>query len=150
LLPAGGCLQETVRLHDVLEAWLVGALDRTPEVFSAFETALADPCSVVSPLGTRTEREALVAEAEGLHGVLAADRGRFAVRVRNIRGEALLGDHAVLPYEEWRERGGDRSARLVTVLMREEPSAPLGVASARIHETWLPGLAPTAGERFPE
>lgn len=144
------CLKETARLHDVLEAWLVGALERTPAAFAAFETALADPCTVVSPKGMRTERAALVTEFEGLHGVLAADRGRFAVRVRNARVEARLGDHAVLTYEEWHERGEDCSARLTTALMREGLAAPLGVAWAHIHETWLPGLAPRAGERFPE
>lgn len=144
------CARETVRLHDFLEAWLVGALDRTPEVFAAFEAALADPCTVISPLGTRTERQALVAEFEGLHGVLVADRGAFVVAVRGVRTEAVLGDHAVLTYEEWHERGEDRSARLTTALMREQPSAPLGVAWVHIHETWLPRLAPRAGERFPE
>ena len=101
------CLRETVRLHDFLKVWLVGALERTPEAFAAFETALADPCAVVGPLGTRTEREALVAEFEGLHGVLGADRGRFAVRMRNLRGEALLGEHAVRTDEEWQEHGED-------------------------------------------
>ena len=96
-----------MRLHEFVKVWLVGALERTPEAFAAFETALAHPCAGVSPLGTRTERKALVVEFEGLHGVLGADRGRFAVRARNIRGEALLGDHAVLTYEEWQERGED-------------------------------------------
>ena len=123
------CLQETVRLHDFLKAWLVGALERTPEAFAAFETAPADPCSVVSPLGTRTEREALVVEFEGLHGVLAADRGRFAVRARNIRDEALFGDHAVLTYEEWHEHGEDW---LGAVDDRADARGALGAARDRL------------------
>ena len=102
------CLRETVRLHSFPEAWLVGTPGHTPEALAS-ETAPAVTCSVVSPLGTRTLRKARVAEFQGLHDVLAADRGRFAARMRNVRVEAPLGDRAVPTDEEGHERGEDRA-----------------------------------------
>ena len=53
---------------------------------------------------------------------------------------------AIAPFRPTRR--GTSAAR--TAPMRKEPTAALGVARARIHETWRPGLAPMAGERSPK
>lgn len=146
---AGRCIEEANRLHVFLQDWLRGTLPRTAQGFAPFADALADPCRVVSPLGTVTERAALLSEFEATHGVLAAQGDAFVIRVENTVVLQQWDDHAMLSYEEWHDLGDQSSARLSTVLYTADDAAPLGVAWSCIHETWLPGWAPLAGERFP-
>ncbi|MEO0503435.1 MAG: hypothetical protein AAFZ14_08920 [Pseudomonadota bacterium] len=146
---ARACVDEAHRLHVILQDWLRGTVPRTPAGFAPFADALADPCRVVSPLGTITERAALLSEFEAIHGVLSAHGEAFVIRVENAVVLRQWEDHALVSYEEWHDLDGDSSARLSTVLYTADTSAPLGVAWSFIHETWLPGLAPVAGERFP-
>ena len=61
-----------------------------------------------------------------------------------------MGDRALVMYEEWHSLKGEESARLSTVLFEKRAGAPNGVAWLHVHETWLPGHAPAAGERYPE
>ena len=99
---------------------------------------------------TVTGRKALVDEFEGLHGRLAADADEFEIWIENFRLRWAAGDNALVTYEEWHRRRGATSARLSSALFRREAAAPCGVAWLHVHETWLPGLAPEGGERFPE
>lgn len=146
---ANACVDEAHRLHVVLQDWLRGTLSRTPAGFAPFADALANPCRVVSPLGTVTGSAELLTEFEAIHGVLSAHGEAFVIRVKNAAVLHRWEDHALVSYEEWHDLKDDRSARLSTVLYTQDSSAPLGVAWSVIHETWLPGLAPVAGERFP-
>ncbi|MEL6235503.1 MAG: hypothetical protein AAFR46_13960 [Pseudomonadota bacterium] len=144
------CIAETERLHVVLEAWLVGAVPKTDAAFLPFSAALAPELEVISPNGTRTAHAALVEEFYGIHGALAEDRAIFSIRVENATAREIAPGLGLATYEEWHERGEELSARLTTVLMRAAPDAPGGVVWLHVHETWLPGRAPSAGERFPE
>lgn len=143
------CLAEVHRLHDVLRDWLRGTVPRSVDGFAPFATALADPCRVVSPLGTITFRDDLLVEFEGIHGALADHAESFDIRVENAAMLDVRSDRALVTYEEWHDLEGESSARLTTALFVVAPTAPLGVAWSHIHETWLPGRAPAAGERFP-
>ena len=144
------CEQEVRGFHAFLREWLVGGVPRTTEVFARFSGVLDDGLEVIGPRGTATGREALVDEFEGLHGQLAADADAFEIWIENYRCRWAAGDHALVTYEEWHRRRGATSARLSTALFRRAEAAPCGVAWLHVHETWLPGLAPDAGERFPE
>ncbi|MEM8742256.1 MAG: hypothetical protein AAGE13_12290 [Pseudomonadota bacterium] len=144
------CVAETKRLHVVLEDWLVGAVAKTDTAFLPFSEALAPELEVISPNGSRTGHAALLSEFYGIHGVLAEDRAAFRIRVENAAAREIAPGLALATYEEWHERGEEMSARLTSVLMRAAPDAPGGVVWLHVHETWLPGRAPSAGERFPE
>ena len=144
------CKAEAIRLHDFLQDWLTGDLPRTPEAFAAFADALGPGLIVVSPNGSVSERAAILAEFEAIHGAVAADRGAFRIWIENVRILRTEGDLALALYEEWHRRREETSARLSTVLFRARPGAPGGVEWLHVHETWLPGMAPKAGERFPE
>lgn len=144
------CEEEVRGFHAFLRDWLAGAVPRTAETFARFSGAMDDAVEVVSPRGTVTGRDALVSEFEGLHGELAADADAFEIWIENFRCRRVMAEHAVVTYEEWHRRRGATSARLSTALFRRAATAPCGVAWLHVHETWLPGLAPEGGERFPE
>lgn len=147
---AENCAREAVRLHEVLEAWLLGTMPRTPEAFSEFSSPIAKDFVVISPKGTVTEYAPLIEEFEGLHGQLAGKEDAFQITVEDFRVLRHLDDKVLATYEEWHVLDGKSSARLSTALFGPREDLPLGVEWLHIHETWLPGRAPTAGERFPE
>ena len=142
------CEREVRGFHAFLRDWLAGAVPRREATFARFSGAMDAGVEVIGPRGTVTERAALVDEFEGLHGELAADA--FEIWIENFRCRWAAGDHALVTYEEWHRREGAESARLSSALFRREAAAPCGVAWMHVHETWLPGLAPEGGERFPE
>lgn len=144
------CEREVVDLHVFLRDWLAAALPRTAEAFGRFDGVIGDDFFIVSPRGTRTERAPLIAEFEGLHGAMAENAGSFEIWVENYRCHRLIGDHALVTYEEWHRAGDETSARLSTALFGRRAGAPCGVEWLHVHETWLPDLAPAGGERFPE
>ena len=144
------CEQEVREFHAFLRDWLAGAAPRSSETFARFSGVMGEGLEVIGPRGTVTGREALVEEFEGLHGQLAADADAFEIWIENFRLRWAAGDHALVTYEEWHRRQGATSARLSTALFRRDEGAPSGVAWLHVHETWLPGLAPEGGERFPE
>ena len=142
------CEREVRGFHAFLRDWLAGAVPRSAATFARFSGAMDAGVEVIGPRGTVTPRAALVDEFEGLHGELAADA--FEIWIENFRCRWAAGDHALVIYEEWHRRQGAESARLSSALFRREAAAPCGVAWMHVHETWLPGLAPQGGERFPE
>ncbi len=144
------CGREVVDLHVFLQDWLTGSLPRNEASFARFAEVIADPFLIVSPRGTVTERPALLREFEASHGVLATQAKSFRIWVENYRCLHRLGDRALVMYEEWHQLGDATSARLSTVLFEPRSAAPNGVAWVHVHETWLPGQAPEAGERYPE
>lgn len=144
------CEAEAARLHVFLEDWLVAALPRTAEAFGAFADAIAEPFVVIGPSGGVTARAALLTEFEAIHGAVAADRGAFRIWIERYETRRVEGGLLLATYEEWHRRRDETSARLATVLYRARPEAPGGVEWLHVHETWLPGMAPKSGERFPE
>ncbi|MEM6762898.1 MAG: hypothetical protein AAF615_08475 [Pseudomonadota bacterium] len=144
------CANEAVRLHEVLEDWLIGRPPRTAEAFHAFSSVIGKDFVVISPKGTVTEYAPLLEEFESLHGQLAHKEGAFRISVKNFRPVRQLGEALCATYEEWHELDGKTSARLSTAIFGPREGLPHGAEWLHIHETWLPGLAPTAGERFPE
>ena len=144
------CAREAVDLHTFFRDWLTGVLPRTPAEFERFRLAMGAGLTVISPRGTVSARDDILTEFEALHGQLADKAGQFEIAVENFRCLRDLGETLLCSYEEWHRLGGESSARLTTVLYGRNPDAPLGVEWLHVHETWLPGQAPTAGERFPE
>jgi hypothetical protein len=151
-LPAR-CAAEVVALHEFFEAWLSGRIDRTDDAFARFADALDPGFHIVSPSGEVRDRESITSGVESAHD---AHPDGFGIRIENVQtrdhvvaaadhGDGDAGDRCLLTYEEWQtNRGGDgdETARLSTVLFREAPDAPGGVAWRHVHETWLPDAGP--------
>ena len=144
------CGREVTDLHVFLQAWLAGTVPRDAATFARFEDVIGDDFLIISPLGTITDRTALLSEFEASHGLLAPQAADFRIWIENCRCVRSLGDRALVLSEEWHSLGGATSARLTTALFERHPDTPNGVNWAHVHETWLPGHAPAAGERYPE
>lgn len=133
------CHQEVVALHETIEAWLAGALPDTDEAFARFSDAMADDFEIISPAGTRADRDAIIASLRAAHGVQRAD---FTISIRNVRTRLLAPPLALVTYEEWQSEGEQTTARFSSVLMREDAQKPGGVGWVHLQETWLPGSGP--------
>ncbi len=144
------CGREVTDLHVFLEGWLAGTLPRDAATFARFENVIGDGFLIVSPLGTVTDRAALLPEFEAGHGALADQADNFRIWIENYRCVRDLGDRALVMYEEWHGLGESTSARLTTALFQRQAGTPNGVVWSHVHETWLPGQAPEAGERYPQ
>ncbi len=140
------CHEEVVALHVMIEAWLTGRLPNTDEAFARFSDAMAQDFEIISPTGRRSDRDTIIASFRAAHGARAED---FSVAVRNVRTRLLQPELALLTYEEWQffERG--ETARFSSVLFRDDPDKPGGVAWVHLQETWLPGKSPVVDRLVP-
>ena len=134
------CHEEVVALHDTIEGWLAGKLPQTEAAYERFSAAMADDFEIISPSGSRLDRDAIVASLRAAHGTQGAT---FEISVRNIRTRLLSPPLALLTYEEWQSDGSRTTARLSSVLLREDPGKPGAVAWVHLQETWLPGYSPS-------
>lgn len=135
--------REVVALHEVIEGWLAGTLPETDGAYSNFSAAMGHDFEIISPTGVHSDRDTIVASLRGAHGSRQAS---FSIAIRNIKTRALLPPLALLTYEEWQFEEGGTTARLSSVLLREDPSTPRGIAWVHLQETWLPGLSPNTVE----
>ena len=129
------CHEEVVALHVVIADWLAGRVPSTDEAYRRFSDAMAEDFEIISPAGTHTDRDGIVASLRAAHGVQQAS---FSIAIKNIRTRMLRPPLALLTYEEWQTEGDRTTARLSSVLLRDEPSSPGGVTWVHLHETWLP------------
>lgn len=139
------CHQEVVRLHEMIEAWLAGSIPDSDEAYRRFSAAMADDFEIISPSGARSDRAGIVSSFRNAHGTRDA---QFLVAIKNVKTRLLRSPLALLTYEEWQFDNGKATARLSTVLLRQDSSTPGGVAWVHLHETWLPEpeLSPTAND----
>jgi hypothetical protein len=60
----------------------------------------------------------------------------FVIRVA-VREARLLGDAALIVYDEHQESAGVKTARRSSALFTADPDAPEGVVWRHLQETWL-------------
>lgn len=133
---------EVRALHVVIENWLAGRVTKDAESLAPFSAALAPDFMIISPRGTATERDALLAEFETAHASRKDVSPEFRIRIENCRLR-FSDEHTCLgTYEEWQQGGTTSTARLSTVLFRRDAGARNGLLWQHLHETWLAGHAP--------
>jgi hypothetical protein len=136
------CHEEVIAVHKTIEAWFTGALPNTDQAFARFSVPMAVDFEIVSPRGTRADRGTILDAVRAAH---ATRHASFSITIKNIRTRFLQPPLALLTYEEWQTESGVTTARLSSVLLRDDPRKPGGVAWVHLHETWLAGHAPSTG-----
>ena len=99
---------EVRRLHEVLEAWFTGNMDKS-EFHAAIADVLHPEFAWVSPSGKDVSRDQMI---DGLHSGYASNPD-FSISVNDIRLVARDGDLAVASYTE--HQTGARNAPPVNV-----------------------------------
>lgn len=127
-------VEEVRRLHDAIGAWFRGETDD----LAPFADAMADEFRIVSPDGTTSDREAVIAGLRGARGAHAGETPPFRVEIRDPEVRASPGDCRLVAYEEHQRAGGEWTGRASTALLRPADDAPAGVEWVHVHETWLP------------
>jgi hypothetical protein len=133
---------EIVELHDFFQEWLGGALPATDAAYARLVDTQAPEFMIVTPGGERILREPLLAQLRAAHG----SRPGWRMWIENAELRCAQGGLTVATYEEWqRHADGTVTARLSTVVFRERPGTPNGLAWLHVHETWLPEAAQRRG-----
>ncbi len=130
------CEQEVVGLHRFFEAWFRGNFSDRERGFRRFSDVMDPGFMIVSPRGTATALPELSAGLRGAFGSWSADE---KIEVRDLQLRHAHADLALLTYVEAQHARGKDTARLSTVLMRQDEGTPNGVRWLHLHETWLPG-----------
>ena len=127
---------EIAELHAFFEDWFVGRLPDDDQAFARFADAMGEGFEIVSPAGTATGRDDLLAMLRSAHSSSA--EGALRIWTDNVTARSV-GDGLILArYEEWQEAGGETKGRVSSAVLREDSSAPGGFLWLSVHETWLP------------
>ena len=106
---------EVEELHQFIEGWLTGSIEKTREQFARFEDALAADFVIVHPSGKWQERSAVCAEFWKAHGVRSSS---FAIDIQKLKLRVTAPPYCLVMYEEW-QRDVEVSGRLSSALFRE-------------------------------
>lgn len=131
-------IDEIIRQHVFIEAWLSGSDDAPPESFAErFDAALDPGFSMVSPDGSVTDRAALL---DGFHRARGAVPG-LRIEIRAATVVDTCADRSAVRYEEWQFEPDATSVRVSTALLAPDSRAPIGWSWRSLHETWLTATA---------
>lgn len=127
--------REIVELHDFFQEWLGGALPATDAAYARLVDTQAPEFTIVTPGGELIEGPRLLAQLRAAH----ASRPGWRMWIENAELRFAQGGLTVATYEEWqRHADGTVTGRLSTVVFRDQPGTPNGLAWLHVHETWLP------------
>jgi len=138
------CEDEILELHRFFEQWFRGELDDSPETFARLSDVLSERFQMTTPGGERLERRQLLEGVRRRHGSHRGPGRSYRIRIENIEGRYRDAAVALMTYEEWQEVDGRTRGRISSALFRERKDTPCGVEWLHLHETWLPGTAPSA------
>lgn len=105
---------EVLDLHQYLDAWLKGRIERGNGEPARFAAALADDFRVIHPDGTFGDRNAVLASFAGAWGEKPP---AYALEVEPLETRRLAPDLGLVTYIE-RHRGEPGRARIVCALLR--------------------------------
>ncbi len=126
------CAREIVALHKFFVVWFTGAVPCTQEAFQPVSKALADGFCIVSPRGTKDEREAVLEGLFRAWGTLPA----LKIWIEQVEHRNAFGDVHLVTYQEWQSNGENSpTARLSTALLQQTQGE---FRWLHVHETWLP------------
>lgn len=129
------CRREIEGLHAFFVDWYTGTVERAD--FGRVEAVIDPSFEMVVPSGEVLDRTAVLEMIRENYD--SASPGGFDIDVCGVDLVAGLDRHALARYEEWQRRDSadGETGRTSTVLFREAPDTPEGLAWVALHETYL-------------
>lgn len=122
---------EVINRHAFFVGWFTGKLPDAAMEDSA--RAFAPDMLMIVPDGAMITSDQVVAMLRGARGKRGAD---FAIKVE-LREARLLGQTALIVYDEHQVIDGANTARRSSALFTADADAPEGVVWRHLQETWL-------------
>jgi hypothetical protein len=119
-------------LHRTIADWLTGRSPRTPAAFAAFADAHTADFTMIPPDGAVLRGAELLPGFEAAHG----STPELTIGIEDVQVVHADGTCVVAMYEERHDGPAGRTARRSTVLLTFDASAPHGLRSRHLHETW--------------
>jgi len=122
---------EVINRHTFFVGWFTGKL-----LDSAMESsvhAFAPDMLMVSPDGSLATADQVIAMLRKARGKRGQD---FAIQIE-VQSARLLGNLALIVYDEHQMIDGAKTARRSSALFSADPTAPEGVVWRHLQETWL-------------
>ena len=131
------CREEIESLHTFFVQWFKAEIPKAKEPYEPFMLSLSkSPAFVlVSPKGTRTERDTLIDDLYHLHGCRKDDES-FSIWIENVSENSLGNGLWLAEYEEHQTVNGSNTKRLSTAIFREKDDGNK-LEWVRVHETWI-------------
>ncbi|MDN5787291.1 hypothetical protein [Pseudorhodobacter sp.] len=123
---------EVINRHAFFVGWFTGKLPESAMEDSA--RAFATDMQMIVPDGQMIGAAEVVTMLRSARSKRGPD---FAIRVE-MREARLLGDAALIVYDEHQVIEGAKTARRSSALFTADPAAPEGVVWRHLQETWLP------------
>ena len=127
--------REIVELHQFFEDWFTGRLPKTDNAYARFTQVIAEGFTIIGPDGKSNNRAVLLDNLFAAH----EQQPNTSIWIKNAQLRQQWADNLVVTYEEWQASGDSQTARLSTVVFRQQEGTPNGLEWLHVHETWLPG-----------
>jgi len=126
-------LDEVIRQHVFIEAWLAGTTSDEGE-WQQFADVLDDDFVIVPPTGEAQNKDALLERFHAAQGAAPGAR----VEIRNGSTIHASAEIEVVRYEEWQLHDERGSRRVSLAVFAADDRMPLGWRWLTLHETALP------------
>ncbi len=125
-------IDEVVRQHVFIEAWLAGSTS-DPAEWQQFADVLDDRFVIVPPSGVAEPKATLLERFHPANGVMPGVR----LEIRNGISIHRTPDLEIVRYEEWQIHAERGNQRVSTAVFVANAATPLGWSWLTLHETAL-------------
>lgn len=130
--------REIVELHQFFVDWFKGDIPNDDATFARFAHNTLPEFVIVTPDGHRLTYNQIESGIYQAYG----KRPTINITIKAVQHLHTYGDISIVAYEEWQVTAGQESARLSTVVFKDDDSAPNGLQWVYVQETWKAGHAP--------
>lgn len=131
--------REIIELHQFFVDWFKGDLPKNESGFARFSVVTSPDFAIITPDGRRYTYEQITSSIYDSH----ANRAMMRITIKAVNHHATHGDIHIVEYEEWQDTDPNQpTARLSTVIFKDDVSTPNGLRWLHVHETWKEGHAP--------
>jgi len=125
------CQNNIIVLHEFIESWLKGTVDKSKQIFQYFEDALDSNFVIVNPGGDLQLKEQVTKNLWSAYGTQSES---FNINIKNITIRFMSDSVCLLNYEE-HQTGTEVTTRISSVLFKKSKNTN-NYHWLHLHETW--------------